>query len=90
VGRPLTGGRPIESASSASAVAVPGWRRTKCGCRPRHRVLIAAAQFSNHRMQSVPLPLPSRYDLDLALRKSEFDPERAKEYRLPQAAAFRC
>ncbi len=37
-----------------------------------HRVLVAAAQFSNHRMQPVALPRPSRDELETALRKSGF------------------
>jgi len=40
-----------------------------------HRVLIAATQFSNHRLQPTALPRPSRYDLDEALRKSGFGRE---------------
>jgi transcriptional regulator with XRE-family HTH domain len=37
-----------------------------------HHVLIAATHFSNHRLQPVTLPRPSRYDLEEALRKSGF------------------
>jgi transcriptional regulator with XRE-family HTH domain len=47
-----------------------------------HRVLIAAAQFSNHRVQPVSLPQPSRYELEEALRKSGFDREHAKRASL--------
>ena len=42
-----------------------------------HRILIAATQFSNHRLQPTTLPRPSRYDLDEALRKSGFERELA-------------
>ncbi|NQT37886.1 MAG: helix-turn-helix domain-containing protein [Planctomycetes bacterium] len=38
-----------------------------------HRILIAATQFSNHRLQPVMLPRPSRYDLEKALCKSGFE-----------------
>jgi len=40
-----------------------------------HRVLIAATQFSNHRLQPTAFPRPSRYDLDEALRESGFGRE---------------
>jgi len=42
-----------------------------------HRVLIAATQFSNHRLQPVTLPRPSRYDLEEVLCKSGFKRETA-------------
>ena len=42
-----------------------------------HRILIAATQFSNHRLQPVVLPRPSRYDLEEALCKSGFEREDA-------------
>jgi hypothetical protein len=42
-----------------------------------HRVLVAATQFSNHRLQAAALPRPSRHDLDTALRKSGFEREGA-------------
>jgi hypothetical protein len=38
-----------------------------------HRVVVAATQFSNHRLQPVALPRPSRHVLDEALRKSGFE-----------------
>ena len=37
-----------------------------------HRILMAATQFSNHRLQPVVLPRPSRYDLEKALCKCGF------------------
>jgi len=42
-----------------------------------HRILIAATQFSNHRLQPTELPRPSRYDLEAALCKSDFGREAA-------------
>ena len=42
-----------------------------------HRILIASTEFSNHRLQPVALPRPSRYDLDEALCRSGFDKEHA-------------
>ena len=42
-----------------------------------HRIVIAATQFSNHRLQPVALPRPSRYDLENALCKSGFEREAA-------------
>ncbi len=35
-----------------------------------HRVLVAATHFSNHRLQPVLLPRPSRHELEQTLRKS--------------------
>ena len=43
-----------------------------------HRIVIAATQFSNHRLQPILLPRPSRYDLEEVLRKSGFDRERSR------------
>ncbi len=48
--------------------------------RHGHRILIAATQFSNHRLQSVPLPRPSRYDLENALRKCGYGREDANKF----------
>jgi hypothetical protein len=42
-----------------------------------HRIVIAATQFSNHRLQPVALPRPSRYNLEEALCKSGFEREDA-------------
>jgi len=42
-----------------------------------HRILVAATQFSNHRLQPVVLPRPSRYDLEEALCKSGLQKEAA-------------
>ncbi len=47
-----------------------------------HRVVIAATQYSNHRLQPILLPRPSRYDLEEVLCKSGFDRERAKRASL--------
>ncbi len=47
--------------------------------RHGHRLVIAATQFSNHRLPSVALPRPTRYDLEQALRNSDFGPERASK-----------
>ncbi len=44
-----------------------------------HRIIVAATQFSSHRLQAVTLPRPSRYDLEHALRNSEFGSERASK-----------
>jgi transcriptional regulator with XRE-family HTH domain len=44
-----------------------------------HRILIAATQFSNHQLQPVKLPRPSRYELDKALRKSGFEKQAADD-----------
>ncbi|MCY2991151.1 MAG: helix-turn-helix transcriptional regulator [Planctomycetota bacterium] len=40
-----------------------------------HRILMAATQFSNHRLQPVTLPRPSRYDLEKALCNAGFERE---------------
>lgn len=42
-----------------------------------HRILIAATQFSNHRLRPVVLPRPSRGDLEEALGRSGFEREAA-------------
>ena len=42
-----------------------------------HRLVIAATQFSNHRLQPIDLPRPSRHDLEQALRSSGFEREQA-------------
>ena len=46
-----------------------------------HRVLIAATQFSNHQLQPVMLPRPSRVDLEEALCKSGFEREACRQGR---------
>ena len=42
-----------------------------------HRIVIAATQFSNHRLHPIALPRPSRYDLEGALQESGFNREDA-------------
>jgi transcriptional regulator with XRE-family HTH domain len=42
-----------------------------------HRLVIAATQFSNHQLQPIELPRPSRHDLEQALRSSGYEREQA-------------
>jgi len=42
-----------------------------------HRIVIAATQFANHRLQPLTLPRPSRYDLEEVLQESGFNREAA-------------
>ena len=44
-----------------------------------HRVIIAATNFVNHRLQPVSLPRPSRYDLEKALQALGFEREKAAQ-----------
>lgn len=47
--------------------------------RRGHRAIIAATQFSNHRLQAMRLPRPSRFELREALRRSGFEKEKSDD-----------